>query len=151
MNKKYLLSILILLISLISFSQNKKTDYYKKLESRKISFITEELQLTPEEAQQFWPLYNEYRKKEKALRRKMRKVKKLHRQIDKLSEQELAKHADDFIEFHYQRSLLAKKYHKKFMKILSPKKVLKFYFLEGKFKRRLFNRVKNHHKYRRKH
>jgi predicted O-linked N-acetylglucosamine transferase (SPINDLY family) len=35
----------------------------EKIESQRIAFITQELDLTPAEAQAFWPVYNEYDKK----------------------------------------------------------------------------------------
>ncbi len=31
-----------------------------RIESQKIAFITQKLDLSPSEAQQFWPIYNEY-------------------------------------------------------------------------------------------
>lgn len=34
----------------------------QRLESMQIAYLTRELALTPEEAQQFWPVYNKYRK-----------------------------------------------------------------------------------------
>ena len=40
---------------------------HKKIESAKIAFITNELELTTEESAAFWPLYNEYEKKKNAL------------------------------------------------------------------------------------
>ena len=39
----------------------------EKVEAQKIAFITNALNLTPEESQKFWPLYNEYSAKEKEL------------------------------------------------------------------------------------
>jgi hypothetical protein len=38
----------------------------QKLESMHIAYLTRELNLTPEEAQQFWPVYNKYRNELKA-------------------------------------------------------------------------------------
>ena len=32
----------------------------EKIQSLKIAFITQKLQLTPDEAQKFWPVYNQY-------------------------------------------------------------------------------------------
>ncbi len=34
----------------------------EKIQSLKIAFITQKLQLTPDEAQKFWPVYNQYDK-----------------------------------------------------------------------------------------
>ena len=58
--KKIILSTLFFLnIGYFCYSQ---TDSRKnKLESIQIAYLTKELSLTPEEAQKFWPVYNEYR------------------------------------------------------------------------------------------
>lgn len=38
----------------------------QRLEAMHVAYLTRELALTPEEAQQFWPVYNKYRKELKA-------------------------------------------------------------------------------------
>lgn len=57
---------LALLISFVSYGQNRN---YKrigsiedKVEARRIAYLTTELELTVEESQKFWPLYNEHNK-----------------------------------------------------------------------------------------
>ena len=59
---KNILILLILLISSNIYAQPpvKKAEMKEKIKSLKISFITENLELTSEEAQQFWPVYNNY-------------------------------------------------------------------------------------------
>ena len=50
-----------LLICLAGYAQNEakcKEDWKQKMMSEKIAFLTMELNLTPEEAQVFWPVYN---------------------------------------------------------------------------------------------
>ena len=42
----------------------------EKIESLKIAFFTEKLQLTPNESKQFWPLYNQFEKEYKELKEK---------------------------------------------------------------------------------
>ena len=37
---------------------NPNDDWKKKMMSEKVAFFTVELDLTPEEAQKFWPVYN---------------------------------------------------------------------------------------------
>lgn len=61
------ISILIGLLSIMGFAKaqddNQPDD--KKLqdiEALKVAFISKELNLTPEEAQKFWPVYNQYSK-----------------------------------------------------------------------------------------
>jgi len=41
----------------------------ERMESQRVAFITQKLQLTPDEAAKFWPIYNEYRDKQQQLRR----------------------------------------------------------------------------------
>jgi hypothetical protein len=60
--KKFLYSILFLLaVSVTAYSQeeNDKPDG-SRLEALKIAYLTKKLNLTPEEAQRFWPIYNNY-------------------------------------------------------------------------------------------
>ena len=49
-------------------SKTGKEKITEKVEAHKIAFITNELNLTPEESQKFWPIYNEYSAKERDLR-----------------------------------------------------------------------------------
>jgi Spy/CpxP family protein refolding chaperone len=44
----------------------------ENIEAMKIAFITNKLELSPEEAQKFWPVYNQYNEKLKDLRKKRR-------------------------------------------------------------------------------
>ena len=59
--KKY---ILILFVMIGSFSGLKAQDgdetRAEKIQALKIAFITQKLQLTADEAQKFWPVYNQY-------------------------------------------------------------------------------------------
>ncbi|HPQ59614.1 MAG TPA: hypothetical protein PK499_13120, partial [Flavobacteriales bacterium] len=47
----------------------------QEIKAQKSAYLTQKMGLTPEEAQQFWPLYNEYDGKLEALRREMREVR----------------------------------------------------------------------------
>lgn len=59
--KRLLFVIVVLGISLAVRGQNNEAR--QKIESAKIALISERLGLTPEDAQKFWPIYNEYSKK----------------------------------------------------------------------------------------
>ena len=66
--KKLLLLFTVLLINYpsIVFGQNKNA--MRKIESARIALITERLGLTPEQAQSFWPLYNEFSRQKRDIR-----------------------------------------------------------------------------------
>ena len=62
-------NILILCLSLISVSAiSQKQEALQKIEAAKIALITERLELTPEQAEKFWPIYREYGTERKEIR-----------------------------------------------------------------------------------
>lgn len=52
----------------------------KKLQAMEMAFITKELNLTPEEAQKFWPVFNQYRTELKSIAKNQTAVDQLDRQ-----------------------------------------------------------------------
>ena len=59
---KKLIPILILFISFSAFAQRGE-QIEERIKAQKIAFISDKLQLTSEEAQQFWPIYNAFEAK----------------------------------------------------------------------------------------
>lgn len=55
--KKILLFVWMLGLSFVAQAQDKKED---ALEALRIAFISKQLELTPAEAEKFWPVYNKY-------------------------------------------------------------------------------------------
>ncbi len=51
-----------------------KAERLREIQAQKSAYITAQLQLTPEEAQRFWPVYNEFDEKQDALRKEMRSL-----------------------------------------------------------------------------
>lgn len=59
--KRFLLSGLIILFVLIAKAQDNKPPHAGgRLEALKIAYITNKLNLSTDEAQKFWPIYNKY-------------------------------------------------------------------------------------------
>lgn len=102
-------------------------------EAQRIAFLTERLDLTPDEAEKFWPVYREYKKAQVDLRR----TEKPKRQgkVAEMSDDELEKLLDAMIDFKQKELDLKKKYHGKFKEILPIKKVAKLYHAEEQFKK----------------
>ena len=57
--KRILITTFIVLVTFSGFSQ-KSDKSLEKIESAKIALITQRLDLTPDQAEKFWPIYNEY-------------------------------------------------------------------------------------------
>lgn len=69
---------MLLLIPTLSIAQNRQGGggggRLQKIHSAKIGMITERLNLTPEQAPQFWAVYNEYENKKIDLKKTIRKT-----------------------------------------------------------------------------
>lgn len=111
----------------------------KKIESMRIAFITNELNLSPSESQAFWPVFNEMKDKEKAIRMEMKPDKP----VDEMSEQEANNLLDQQMRLRDKEIAISKEYTERFRKILPATKVLKLQHAEGEFRRQLVNEVKD--------
>ena len=114
-----------------------------KLRSEKIAFISTELNLTPEEAEKFWPVYNvvDAEKKEaidavKEARKALRKAIK-----DNAEDAEISKLLKEFISLEAKSREISAKSLDKVQKVLPAAKVAKLYLAEEKFRRQQINRL----------
>ena len=137
MKKVFFLSIT-LTFALNLWAQGGTGKFQERMQTQRIAFLSQRLSLTPEEAQQFWPLYNQYTDKLKQIR-SATKSNKL--QEDK-SEADLEK--DILAEFDKDaRELdLRKEYYQKLKKVISVKKIARLYGAERDFRAELVNRLK---------
>jgi len=71
--KQFLLPAILMFFSVTALAQPEPSD--EKLESLRIAFLTKQLNLSPEEAQGFWPVYNEYTRDAKKLNEELRSGK----------------------------------------------------------------------------
>lgn len=97
-----------------------------KIESLRIAFISEQLDLTPEVAQKFWPVYNQYVAEFKALR-----------DGAGFGPGKPEPTADQMLEFDQKKLDLKKKYKAQFEAIIGKDKVNTLYRLEEEFRQKL--------------
>ena len=115
----------------------------EKIEAQKIAFFTQKLELTPAEAQVFWPVYNEYARQKKELR----KNRIRHENVNELNDTTANEYINAILENKERSLALEKEYVEKFQKILPPKKVLKLMVLERKFKEEVLKDLKRRFEY----
>lgn len=142
--RRKLLIPLFLLVSLLSFSQDFK-EKREKIKALKVAYITEKLELTPQEAEKFWPIYNTYDDKEFEMRHS--KMKSIIRKIEdggleKLSEKEAATLIQQMESNEDELYALRKKYMKDLQKVLSAKKIILLRKSEEEFNRKLLRQFK---------
>lgn len=118
-------NILILCISLAAFAQTNgqgmnrdkfdaRSNDLRKIQAMEMAFITKELNLNPEEAQKFWPIFNQYRNEIKGIASNRTGTDHLDRQQKMLD--------------------LRKKYRDDFTKVIAQERANKVFAAEEDFK-----------------
>lgn len=141
-------TILILIIFLFSgtiFSQpGRNFAKHEEIKKKQIEFIINELQLTEKEKKEFVPIYNSYNIKREALHMKKRKnMRNFHRNSLNMTNEELIKLSDLFVDIDIQIAQLGKSYNEKFKSVLPPLKVILLHKAEQEFKRQLIQTLKH--------
>ncbi|MDC1106841.1 hypothetical protein OAT16_09045 [Prolixibacteraceae bacterium] len=138
----------IICIGLLLFSIPLNTEAQRcmspELKSDKIAYYTDFLSLTPEESQEFWPIYNEMGNK----RRKIHsQLKKYYKQISELkentSEKEIKALSDSILDNIEKETQLYKTYHARFVQILGGQKALQLYLVERNFRMYLMKKYRS--------
>jgi len=118
----------------------------ERMEAYRAQVINEELALTPEEAQQFWPVYNQYRREVDAIQLvRMRKHADFrsdpHVILEAMSDQEIYRELESEMKMQQELVDLRRKYFSKFDEVLPIKKVALLYRAEAEFQRRLIRKL----------
>jgi len=114
----------------------------EEIEAMKVAFLTRKLELTPDEAKVFWPVYNQYQDELDKLREARRQQRKSNKDdMETMSDKDLEKIVDGEIVFRQSELDILKKYNSQFKSVLPMKKVAKLYRAEEDFKRELLQRI----------
>jgi hypothetical protein len=137
--------ILSLTISISVLAQKKKGNPSKeKIQAMKVAYITEKINLTPGEAEKFWPIYNEFEAKMNEFHKARRKIHKKEAMIDEMTDAAVEDMIKS-IQNNRQKELnLEKEYHAKFKAVIPVKKIAKLHKANHDFKRDLLKKIKNH-------
>lgn len=113
----------------------------KQIESQKIAFITNELDLSPEEAQGFWPVYNQYTKARRQYRESRHdNIKNID--IETISEEDAKSSVESHLKSEEASLEIETKYLNKFIKIIGYKRIISLLVAEEKFKKELLLRIR---------
>jgi len=116
-----------------------------QIQNAKIAFYTSEIQLTPEEAQAFWPVYNAYWEEINKAHRQTREYLKQLSEMDKAGKSDMvaiSKVLDQYVASYENEGDIYQKYYKKFLAVLSPQKVAKLYLAEERFREQMIEMIK---------
>ncbi|MDB5020991.1 MAG: hypothetical protein JWQ28_2118 [Pedobacter sp.] len=115
----------------------------QEIESYRVAFLTQKMELTADEAKIFWPIYNDFQKEQSALRKQrmqggisLRKID----EIDNLSDAQVQSLINNELNYKQQSLNVEKKYYAKLKSTLPIKVVGKYYRAQESFKKELLSR-----------
>ena len=134
-----LLFIMLMFPFLRSSAQNPNLE---KLNDYKIGFFTKKLNLTSEEAEKFWPVYNDYQSQRNSIQiDKLKLNRNFNQNESSLSNSQLEEIGDKYVDCLVRESTLAVSFHKKLKEVLPPAKVIMYYQAENQYKIQLLNEL----------
>jgi len=147
MTIKKLFPYLFLLLSVITYGQNERLKEKRdQIKAMKVAFLTSELNLTSDEAEKFWPVYNAYDDKQFELRHQKMKTyaRKLNDgSLDNMSDREALAFLNQIESTDEEQYVIRKKFNSALRNILPPTKILKLRKSEVDFDRKLLQQHRN--------
>ncbi|MDF0716315.1 hypothetical protein PY092_09165 [Muricauda sp. 334s03] len=140
MNKRALILCTLLFGTFLMHAQGPVRDRIKTL---KVAFITEQVGLTSDEAQQFWPIYNAHEETMEDIRRKERT--EIHANIaraQELSLNESEQLFDNLLALQFDKQKAEREFLSKLRTVIPAKKVLLMVKAEEDFKKQMIQQFR---------
>jgi len=130
------------LIAIAAFSQDEDIPQSpdkkarEKIEAARIAYITDQLQLTPDEAEKFWPIYREFAEQRREIRQQLRESNK--NTDPKKTDQEIV---DQQFKARQKELDLEKDYSGRLLKVISAQKVRSLPQAERRFRQIILDQI----------
>lgn len=136
--KIFTLILLSALMPLLVAAQDDES--LKKVEAARIALITERLELTPEQAEKFWPVYREYVAKRQELRREYIDARRDVKGKE-ISEEESKKLLEKGLQLKERQVALDKTYSERLNNVITNRQILQLRRAEEDFRQMLIERL----------
>jgi len=145
------LTIALLFISAAAFAQDgpmkeRFKEKKEQIKALKVAYITNELNLTPDEAAKFWPLFNAFEDKQQEIRKQKLKAfldRKDDNSLDKLSEKDANTMLSQMENAEDELYQLKKKFIANLKGVLPATKILKLKKAEEEFSKKLLQQYRD--------
>jgi len=144
--KKYILSLMLFAIAFTAKGISQEDEHRKnrreEMKALQIGFITEKLDLSTDESQAFWPIYNAFEDDSRAIKGAVRKKKN----ISELSDQEAMDLVSAKLEADEKMLVLKRQYVEDLKPVLPAKKIAQLFTIEHEFKRKMLKNIREKRK-----
>jgi len=139
-----LLLALFTLTGTATFAQaDKHQEQRENIKAAKTAFLTDKMDLSPEQAQKFWPLYNEYENRRHQIYTSSRTLKGAS--LDEMNEQDIKAVIDSKFDRDQKVLNLEKEYAAKFQRVITIRQLAQLYRSEHEFTKLLLKRLDGKH------
>ncbi len=119
------------------FSQDDRSALRERVEAQRIAFITQKLELSPEESEKFWPVYNAFKQAQEEKRKSIRPDKPISDLTDEEAKSLISRQLDAEAEMvDLKRDFMAD-----VMEILPPRRAMRLNMIEAEFNRGVLERL----------
>ena len=139
---KHIIIAAVLLFSIVNSSFAQRFgggERGERIKSLWIAFVTQELDLSPDESAKFWPIYNEFMEKERELQKNKRNGMK--KSPAEMSEAEIDAFFNQNLAVEEQLIALKRTYYPKFKTAVPASKIIKLPAVEREFKKKLIKLI----------
>jgi Spy/CpxP family protein refolding chaperone len=136
--------LLLIAISIASLAQpNRKKnpnrqEQLEKVHAVKVSYLSDRLKLTSKQAEQFWPVYNEYESEMQEIRKKYFQK---YKDADKKNDEVARNLIDDNLDFQQDALNIKRKYKERFLSVISSEQLVKLNASEKEFNKLIQHRL----------
>lgn len=150
--KRLVIALLALAVSFSAMAQkpaqgqeNRRKDH-ERFEAEKVAYITQQLSLTVEEAQAFWPVYNQAVKEQREVFAAVREAKKALRDAinEGKSDAEVKPLLDKYLKLRAEKRDPMAEHRADFVKAVGESKTAKFYLSEDSFRNKALREMAGH-------
>ncbi len=138
MKKILFLSTMFLLSGIFAYAQKERGDN-ERIQQMRVEFFNQELQLSAEEAEAFWPIYEQFKNDQKKLRKEYRQDRKM----ELMTDAEAERYVEDHLVLEEKQIALKRKYITRLKGVISIRKVAMINRTERKFKQDLLHKIQD--------
>lgn len=143
--KKFGLAIMLLLMVGAAAAQpggGQAAARQEQMKAAKIGFLTRELNLSEEEAQKFWPVYNKFDNERETHRRKMMALRlEANEAGDQLTAKEAEAAVEQYLQLRQEEVDMERRFYQSVKKVLPAEKVALLFQAEKRFQRELLRNL----------
>ena len=134
--KRILLIMFLISTALIAgYGQNRS------VESARVAFISQKINITPVQAEKFWPVYNEFNNQRADIRKSIRTIYNTLASSTDQTTEKIKQSVNQIAALKHEEVNLEKEYYNRYLIIITPKQLADLIAAEREFQKILIKKV----------